>query len=339
MIYFYCVGINERGGLKVLENFIKLDNFFFYLDIRLKDILKKKQNCIYLKYDFLNRIKHLNSLKKKLNKNDHLIFINGVPPILKFNCKVTVLFQNANLFYKFYDINFLYWLFSKDFLRFLTFKYGKGNVNDWIVLSPLSKKILKNNLPSYSNIKVLNILSSYNQIKSEYVKKKYDFIYPASYLKHKNHNFLFNVLIKLSKENIFPSVVLTFSENEIKNSKFHYYKKKYNLKLINIYSDNTEEFLKIYDYCKCLIYVSKNETIGLPLIEALKKNISIIAPNVSYSKQFLDPDFFYYQNDCDSLINAIKSVLKTENQKNLVSKQIKDFGDFDLITFLNYIKI
>lgn len=339
MIYFYCVGINERGGLKVLEKFINLDNFFFYLDIRLKNILEKKQNCRYLKHDFFNRIKHLIYLKKKLNKKDHLIFINGVPPILKFNCKVTVLFQNANLFYKFYNFNFLNWLFSRDFLRFLSLKIGKNNVNDWIVLSPLSKKILKNYLSSYSNVKVLNILSNYNKIKPIDVKKKYDFIYPASYLKHKNHDFLFNALIKLSKENIFPSVVLTFSATEIKNSKFNFYKKKYNLNLINIYDNNVEQFLKIYDHCKCLIYVSKNETIGLPIIESANKNMFIIAPKVSYSGQFLDPDYLYEQNDYDSLIKAIKSVLKIKNQKYSVSKQIKDFGDFDLITFLNYIEI
>lgn len=65
----------------------------------------------------------------------------------------------------------------------------------------------------------------------------------------------------------------------------------------------------------------------------------IIAPKVSYSGQFLDPDYLYEQNDYDSLIKAIKSVLKIKNQKYSVSKQIKDFGDFDLITFLNYIEI
>lgn len=36
MIYFYCVGINERGGLKVLEKFINLDNFFFLLRYKTK---------------------------------------------------------------------------------------------------------------------------------------------------------------------------------------------------------------------------------------------------------------------------------------------------------------
>ena len=50
------------------------------------------------------------------------------------------MFQNANIFREFYKIHYLKWFFSKDFLRFIDFKIGLKNVDNWYVFSPISKK-------------------------------------------------------------------------------------------------------------------------------------------------------------------------------------------------------
>lgn len=311
--YIFCVGLHKEGGLNILTNFLKLDNdrYIYFVDERLESNIPKK-NIIIVKKNILSRIINLINLKFKLEKNDHIVFLNGLPPIFEFKCEVSVIFQNANLFRKFYKISFFKWLFSRDFLRFLIFSCGRKNVNNWYVFSPISKKILQHNLKNYENIKVLNIYDEYNELEITNINEvEYDFIYPASFMKHKNHQMLFNILIKLSKKKIFPRVIFTFDPSSIKKVNFDILKEKYQLKIFNYYEKDHDMFLKIYKKCNSLIYMSLNETIGLPIIEANKYNLFIIAPKLEYSHQFIQPDAQFDINSESELTSIIEKCLKT----------------------------
>ena len=198
--YFYSIGLHKEGGLNILKKFIKENkNYIYILDKRLKGKIKVK-NSYFKSNNFFSILIYLIYLKFKLRKEDNLIFLNGLPPILKFNCSVSVTFQTANLFKEFYKINTVRWLFSKDFLRYLDFKLGKNNVDNWFVFSPVSKKILNKYLKKYINLKTINIFENYQSINLDTNQNyNYDFIYPASLMSHKNHKLLIDVLIKLSK--------------------------------------------------------------------------------------------------------------------------------------------
>ena len=180
-------------------------------------------------------------------------------------------------------IKFLYLngYFQEIFLRYLIFLIGKKNVNNWYVLSPVSKKILVKNLKKFVNIKTLNIYNDYKSLNEQKVHQiEYDFIYPASYMEHKNHSMLINILVSLSEKNIFPKVIFTLDPISLNKINFYDLKNKYNLKIFNFYEQNHDEFLKIYRKCKSLLYMSRNETIGLPIIEAHRYGLYIIAPKL-----------------------------------------------------------
>ena len=310
--YFYCIGLHKEGGLNILKRFIiNNENYFYILDKRLDNKIKIK-NSYYISSNFISILIHLIKLKNKLKDDDHLIFLNGLPPIFKFKCEVSVMFQNANLFRKFYKISFLKWLCSKDFLRFLNFKLGLSYVDNWFVFSPVSKLILTNYLKRYVNLKIIDIFQDSNSSNYSYSQEKYhyDFIYPASLMKHKNHNLLIEVLINLSKKNLFPKVLLTLNDKEKKKLKFDIIKNKYNLNLHNFNEDNQERFQNIYKYCRALLYISSNETIALPILEANKYNLLIIAPKLPYSTQFLKPDLTFDINKKDDLLTCIEKVFE-----------------------------
>ena len=130
----------KEGGLNILNRFIKEnENYTYILDKRLINKIKIK-NSYFVNSNFFSIIIHLIYLKLKLNEEDHLIFVNGLPPIFKYKCKVSVMFQNANLFREFYKIGILKWLFSKDFLRYLDFKIGLKNVDNCLFFPQYLKK-------------------------------------------------------------------------------------------------------------------------------------------------------------------------------------------------------
>ncbi len=335
----YAVGIHSEGGLNILSKFLnKCDkNVIFYLDKRLK--VEKKKNFNFINKSSFSRFFHLLKLKYTLNRDDHIFFLNGLPPIFNFKCEVSVAFQNANIFRSFYKINLSKWLFSKDSIRNLIFFFGKKNVDNWFVFSPVALEILKNKINSYINIKIIDVISDFkNKDNLEVSNFEYDFIYPASGLEHKNHKLLFDTLISLSKNNIFPKVLITLEDKFLEKLQFKKIKKQYNLKIDNYFEKNQVKFLNIYKKCKCLLYLSKNETIGLPILEANKYGLFIITPNLDYSSQFIKPDYVFDINSKYELESIIKKFL---DQKNIIKKNTNNYKvtnnslNFDL--FLNKI--
>ncbi len=74
-----------------------------------------------------------------------------------------------------------------------------------------------------------------------------------------------------------------------------------------------------------MLYVSKNETLALPILEAYQHGLIIIAPNAKYSNQFLLPDFIYDQSDVDSLVEIMIKALK---RKDVTPKKFSNFDNF-----------
>ena len=333
----YAVGIYKDGGLNILKKFIEKcdDETIFYLDERIR--IKKTKNFFFLKNNFFIRFFLYVYLKINVKKEDHVLFFNGLPPIFNLNCEVSVIFQNANIFRNFYKIKFIDWLFSKDSLRYLIFNFGKKNVNNWYVLSPIAEKILKNKIKKYSNLKIIDIYSDYKyQTYNNTEKFQYDFIYPASGLDHKNHELLFDILISLSKKKIFPSVLLSLESQYFKKYKINKIKKLYNLKIENYFEIDQEKFLNFYKKCKSLLYLSKNETIGLPLLEAHKYGLIIVAPNLNYANQFIEPDYIFDINSKSELENIIIKIINGQYKKKSSKNNL--FNLTDAINFEDFVK-
>lgn len=272
-----------------------------------------------------------------MNTDDHILFLNGLPPILKLNSEVSVAFQNANIFRSFYSIRFFKWLFSKDSLRNIIFKLGRENVNNWFVFSPVAANILNKKIGKHSNLKIIDIYSDYkNEIYRSYQEFEYDFIYPASGLSHKNHKLLFEILISLSKEKIFPRVLFTLEDKYIKKFQLEKIKKIYNLRVENYLEKDQEKFFEIYKKCKSLLYLSTNETIGLPLLEANKCGLITVAPNLDYSTQFIKPDYIFDMNSKSELQNIIRNILSGQlKKKEKVDSFLNMTGS---ISFENFFK-
>ena len=337
--YFYSIGLHKEGGLNILKKFIKENNNYIYiLDKRLKGKITVK-NSIFKSNNFFSIFIFLIYLKLKLKKEDNLIFLNGLPPILGFKCNVSVTFQNANLFREFYKVNTVRWLFSKDFLRYLDFKLGLNNVDNWFVFSPLSKIILSKHLKNYINLKTINIFENYQSINLDTNRNySYDFIYPASLMNHKNHKLLIDVLIELSKKNIYPKVLLTLSDKEKKKLDFNKLKNKHKINLFNFYDRDQQRFQNIYKQCKALVYISSNETIALPIIEASMYNLFIIAPKLPYSEQFIKPDLSFDINEKNDLLKCIEICLKNNFKLNNHKKENFKFkSNITLNNFFNHI--
>ncbi len=325
-----ATGIHIHGGMSVLDNFLKIKFDKYLVDSRSKfENFKNLKGLSFINNSLYSRLKNELYLKKLSEKKKFLkiTYLGGLPPLFNNSSFNICCFQNANIFPDFYNnYKLISWFFSKDFIRFIYLYLLKNNVDLWIVFSPISKKILiKNNIKEFK-IKQLNIFEN-KKFKIKKNNKIYDFIYPATYKPHKNHENLLKALIILSKKNIRPKVLLTLNEFEKEKININFYIKKYNLKIFFYFSKSKKNFLKKYNLCKALVYPSLNETIGLPIIEAKNRGLFLLCSNKPYSRQFFLPDLEFDpmspKNIAEKMIRTMeinfKNVTKLKNFKKLRS--------------------
>ena len=100
------------------------------------------------------------------------------------------------------------------------------------------------------------------------------------------------------------------SDKEKERLGFNKLKNKHKIKLFNFHDTNQERFKNIYKECKALLYLSSNETIALPIIEANMYRLFIIAPKLPYSEQFIKPDLSFDIDKKNDLLQCIELSLK-----------------------------
>jgi hypothetical protein len=313
-------GISTGGGLSIYNIFRNISFKKFFIDSRLKNKnITRNYIIIYIKR-LINEI----LIKLKYDKDYSFVYLSGLPPLFRFKNLVYCVFQNANIFY-YPEKNFLSWLFSLDFIRYLYFKLFSSNADTWLVLSSQSKNILiKNGIKEYL-IKTVNILPKYKKFfKKNKRKKIYDLIYPASYLKHKNHKNLIKGLIILSKRNIYPKVLFVNNINE----KFKYSNLINQFKLKIFFKSYSLSKIKYaYSASKALIFPSFNETFGLPLIESNFFGLSIISADLPYAYEFVQPNYTFDPNNSASIAKAINKFLLSKKKKNYLKNVNFDFNN------------
>jgi len=304
---YYACGLNKGGGLAVLNIFfnkVVKDNFFF-IDERV--IIKKNiKNTYIIRNTFLSKILSELKIRKFANNKTKIIFLNGLPPFIKYKNQVSVYFQNANILpSKFKDLLSINFILSKNFLRFIKFILFKKNCDKWYVFSKFSHKILSNYIPKNK----IFIVKINLKVKKKKLIKKYDFIYPASGEAHKNHKRLFDALIILSKKKIFPKLVITLNKSELKKFNLAHIKKIHSLRIYNKHSVDRHKFLNLYNQCRALIYPSLSETLGFPLLEAKKFDLDIISSTKEFAKEYTNPKLIFNPYSSISIANKIEQYI------------------------------
>jgi len=145
---------------------------------------------------------------------------------------------------------------------------------------------------------------------------EYDFIYVATGEPHKNHRKLIDAWKLLASENIYPSLCLTLPKDrhpklmDIINGS----RDKYGLKIDNVSTNQKEDLFLLYKKSSALVYPSKLESFGLPLIEAKSIGLPVIASELDYVRDLMEPDMTFNPDSSVSIARAIKRFLKIPHQ-------------------------
>lgn len=338
MSYKYLIqsnSIHSGGGDTLLNSLLQeLDEqSYVFIDER-----KKLNNVVFhykkVKPSLIDRFFSEYSMKKLSNESTKNLIFTNLPPVFKLKGKTVLFIQNVKLLHFGDDKNYGFKVFCRLYLERIWLRLFIKNVDRIIVQSATVKCQVQTVFGNELDIKVTPFTPSLDTffrgkntlsyVKSDLFKK---FFYVASGEPHKNHVRLIEAWIILATKGIYPLLALTL---DIERSKdligyLNCCVEKYNLNIINLGWLTQSKITTTYPEYDCLIYPSKMESFGIPLIEARISNLDIIASELDYVRELVDSEETFNPDSAVSIARAVcryssfdyKNILPIES-KNLL---------------------
>lgn len=308
------------------------------IDIRRDFIFNPIKACFKL----IAKIKNNDLIKERILRKEIQKFVNKKSVSTLF-FPSTIIYpkgiKNVKIISTIYDLQHEYFPenFSEKYLKYRkeNYRYAALNSDHIIAISNYTKKTIVEKYKINSN-KITAIYLGVSGTKSEKgaisLPKNFIF-YPATFWPHKNHKILIEALNKLKDE--FPDLSLVFT-GIIKNEKL---KKEiddlidgYGLskKVLFLGYVSDEQLNYIYQKAKTLVFPSSFEGFGLPIVEAFKHELPVVAAdNSSISKIVEDAGLLFETNNLNALVECIKKVfLNHDLRKQLIARGLKRVKNF-----------
>ena len=260
-------------------------------------------------------------LRRLVRADDTILCFGNLPPLFPVRARVIVYIQNR------YHINRAEAGSLPAAIRFrLWFEYrwfdlGRGRVDKFVVQTPSMKRDAEKHLGIHAQI--LPFVSD----ASSYVRRvppgglpgtrRYDFLYVASGEPHKNHVRLVEAWCILAGEGLRPRLYLTLNSKTTPGlcQWIERQRQKYELSIEIAGAAGEVDLAALYQAAGALIYPSTFESFGLPLIEARQAGLPIIAAELDYVRDVVDPEESFDPLSAFSIARAVKRYLgKTHNE-------------------------
>ena len=310
-----AINVSGLGSVNWVKNFLFFyKNFFqknfteFYLNEKiLFNNNKKLFNINKVGNNFFFKIYSYFKIIFTTNKNFFLISLSDLPvPFIKNQ----ILFINqANLIdpkiNQYASSSFMF-MIKRFYLKIFIKRLKKIFVQSYHMKVSLIK--------SYKiKPKLLHVLKiPIKKTKIKFIKKKNKItklLYPANHYLYKNHKIIIKALSEYPIKNLLVYFTATKSE-------FNQYKKIKSVKRIDYY--NHKNTYNVYNKFDGLIYPSKIESLGLPLIEAMHFGMPTLCANLPYAREiFGDKALYFNENSTYSVKLSILKFLRLKNSNKI----------------------
>lgn len=291
------------GLIRHLESVktIKIKNIYINKKSPVKAFHKSASNILFIEY-FLGNLSRLTEIffwRSFRDQKNEILVLGDLP--LNTSAKQYVLCHQSLIFKKFS-------VFSTNFFRFMLFRiiykiFLKKN-DVVLVQSQEMAKNIREKINQNINVRVIDLSSRFfgwpqfirkNRKIANKDLNKIKLLYPSAFYPHKNHYLLDEVDFGDSTE-----IIVTIDEDNL--SKNHN-------SIIFMGNISRDEVFGLYQKVDALLFLSANESLGLPVLEAVRCNLPIVCPYAEYSKDLDSENCFYFDlDDPISIITAIESL-------------------------------
>lgn len=319
-IFMHATNVHQGGGRSLLYALLSLPvddlSLIVALDTRMElpAGLPVGMQVWRVKPSIFSRLKAEWWLARNVKPGDIVLCFGNLPPLFKLQGRVTVFVQNRYLVDKVALGNFPIKTRLRLSLERLWLSGRAVNADEFVVQTPSMKALLKSGLGASVPVHVMPFVSvkeGYARSLSQHDFQKsgrYDFLYVASGDPHKNHRQLVEAWCLLAAEGLFPSLCLTLDVMSstdlcrwIDEKKNHF-----ELHLENLGVLPHDQIEHLYSQVQALIFPSTFESFGLPLIEARQAGLPVLASELDYVRDVLDPEQAFDPESPLSIARAVK---------------------------------
>lgn len=337
-VFIHATNVHQGGGRSLLQALLKaLDGkveVVLSLDSRMPVPLGMTHNVKIKRVQpsIIHRLVAESCLARSVGPEDIILCFGNLPPLFKLRGRTVVFVQNRYLIDDVRLNGFPLRIRLRLAIERLWLSGTMSNASEFIVQTPTMKRLLEAKTQGKVPVRVLPFVAEPNgdahgEPKPEAQKENnYDFVYVASGEPHKNHWRLIEAWSLLAEEGLFPSLCLTLDEARFATlyTEIGAMRQRYGLKITNKGELPHNGILGLYENASALIYPSTFESFGLPLIEAHQAGLSVLAAELDYVRDVLDPEQTFDPNSPVSIARAVKRYL------GVVERPLKivDAGDF-----------
>ena len=344
MVLIDAIYINQSGGKVLLEYFIKtlileqqISRFFFLFDKRLDSNIVteiSELQKVFLEPTETSRVNFYKIRQTDFKKV--FCFANVPPPVRQRNSEVYILFHNALILdskNKDYGLITRLRFFLKR--KYISFKNKKDY--NWIVQTRNMSSLLAKGLALSGN--TIRVLPFYESGRFTNVNKQLEinndkFLYIADGVRQKNHLTLLAAWVYLFDKYRLPiSLHLTIPSSFVSLINEINRLQDKGANIINYGRCNSEKITTLYSICNTFVTPSFTESFGLPIIEATEAGCEVLAADLPYTYDIINPLETFDPNNVKDLANKIRFAFekKYKSQTQLIiNNKIKDI--INLIT-------
>lgn len=276
----------------------------------------------HIKPSILRRLDAERRLALRAAAEDIILCFGNLPPLFKLHGHTVVFVQNRYLIENVKLNGFPLRVRLRLVMERLWLSCKMTNASEFVVQTSAMKRLLEIKTQGRVPVRVLPFVaepSSYSRsmphpkIQQEHncgsaTAPLQSFVYVASGEPHKNHRRLIDAWCLLAEEGLFPSLCLTLDEARFASlcKDIDVMRQQYGLKVTNADELSHKEILALYKNADALIYPSTFESFGLPLIEARQTGLPILAAELDYVRDVLDPEQTFDPESPISIARAVK---------------------------------
>jgi glycosyltransferase involved in cell wall biosynthesis len=327
-VFIHATNVHQGGGRSLLEALLKSlkgkEAFVLSLDERMPMPTVMVQNIQVnrVKPSFVCRLNAERWLARSVAPEDVVLCFGNLPPLFRLRGHTVVFVQNRYLIDDVKLNGFPFGVRLRLVMERVWLSSKMLNASEFIVQTPTMKRLLEINTRGRVPVRVLPFVSEpkgysrgvlHSKLKKENV---FDFVYAANGEPHKNHRRLIEAWCLLAEEGLFPSLCLTLDKACFAGlcQEIEVMHHQYGLKVENAGWLSHQEVLSLYKMAGASIYPSTLESFGLPLIEARQAGLPVLASELDYVRDVLDPEHTFDPESAVSIARAVKRFLDLQEE-------------------------
>lgn len=327
-LYVHATNVHQGGGRSLLWSIIRTlsgsAGTVYLLDSRmtLPEGMPESAAIKRVIPSIWQRMKAEKWLASNATAEDTVLCFGSLPPLFKLSARTVVFVQNRYLIDAVGLGDFPPPVRLRLFMERLWLSARMAHVDEFVVQTPTMKRLLETRTGGRIPVRVRPFIAEpegYARSAAHPVfrnDREHDFVYIASGEPHKNHRCLLEAWCLLAEEGLFPSLCVTLDATRFASlcNDIETLKKRCGIRVTNAGELAHRDALALYRKAGAAIYPSTFESFGLPLLEARQAGLPVLAPEMDYVRDVVDPEETFDPHSPISIARAVKRFMGIEEQ-------------------------